>query len=128
MLRKLSDVMAGLPVERQAKIEALATKKIEDMLAEARTLVDFRRAVGQTQVHVAEQLGIKQNAVSQLEKRADIYVSTLQRFIESLGMKLELSLTTKTGTRIDLPNFHPWDEGAAALRQARSFRKGATEK
>ena len=44
MHRKLSDVMAGLPVERQAKIEALATQKVEDMLAAAlRQARSFRK-------------------------------------------------------------------------------------
>jgi transcriptional regulator with XRE-family HTH domain len=80
------------------------------MIAHATTLTDFRKAVGKTQVEVAKELGIKQNAVSQLEQRSDTYVSTLRRFLQSLGLTLELSVVSKNGTRINLPNFHPWRE------------------
>lgn len=110
MGRKLSEVLKTLPVERQIKIEILAQKKIEELILHAQTLADFRRAVGKTQVQVAESLGIKQHAVSQLEKRSDTYVSTLRKFLESLGMKLELSVITERGIKIELPNFHPWEQ------------------
>lgn len=110
MGRSISDVIATLPAERQAHIEANAQRKFEEMVAEARSLADFRKAVGKTQAEVGKRLGIQQNAVSQLEKRSDIYLSTLQRFVESLGMKLQLLLVTKGGAKIDLPNFQPWGE------------------
>lgn len=110
MGRKLSEVLKTLPVERRIKIEILAQKKIEELILHAQTLADFRRAVGKTQVQVAESLGIKQHAVSQLEKRSDTYVSTLRKFLESLGMKLELSVITERGIKIELPNFHPWEQ------------------
>jgi transcriptional regulator with XRE-family HTH domain len=110
MGRKLSEVLKTLPVERQTKIETLAQKKIEELIVRAQTLTDFRRAVGKTQLQVAESLGIKQHAVSQLEKRSDTYVSTLRKFLESLGMRLELSVITQQGIKIELPNFHPWEQ------------------
>lgn len=110
MGRNLDEVINKLPPDRQARIASLAEKKVEEMIAHAATLADFRKAVGRTQVEVAKELGIKQNAVSQLEKRSDTYVSTLQRFLQSLGMTLELSVVSKNGTRISLPHFHPWDE------------------
>ena len=110
MGRKLREIIEGLRPERQAKIMALADQKVKDMLSCAKSLADFRKAIGKTQEEVAKELGIKQNAVSQLEQRSDLYVSTLQRFVGALGMKLDLSLTTKNGIRIDLEKFHPWDE------------------
>ena len=105
MGRNLDDIINGLPAERQAKIAALSQQKVEDMMAYAKTLADVRKAVGKTQTEVAKELGIKQHAVSQLEKRSDTYVSTLRRFLRSLGMKLELSVVAKNGARVDLPNF-----------------------
>jgi len=110
MGRNLDEVINNLPPDRQARIALLAEKKMDDMIAHAATLTDFRKAVGKTQVEVAKELGIKQNAVSQLEKRSDTYVSTLRRFLQSLGLTLELSVISKNGTRISLPNFHPWEE------------------
>ena len=118
MGRKLDEIIKNLPAERQVKIETLARKKVEEMLAHARTLTDFRKAVGKTQTEVAQELGIKQNAVSQLEQRSDTYVSTLRRFLGSLGMRLELSVVTKRGVRIDLPHFHPWQDAIEATSSA----------
>jgi hypothetical protein len=65
--------------------------------------------VGKTQVEVAQKLGIKQHAISQLESRADLYVSTLDKYVRALGHKLELALITADGERVELPNLHPWD-------------------
>lgn len=110
MGRKLDAVIASLPAAQQARIELLAQQKIDETLAHAKTLSDFRKAVGKTQAEVAAVLGVKQHAVSQLEQRSDTYVSTLQKFLESLGMKLELALVTSNGIKIELPNFHPWSE------------------
>jgi DNA-binding XRE family transcriptional regulator len=114
MGRNLDDVIESLPSKRQEKIAALSQEKIKEMIAHAATLADFRKAVGKTQAEVAKHLGINQNAVSQLEKRSDTYVSTLRRFLKSMGMTLELSVLDKNGVRIDLPNFLPWSDGTAA--------------
>src|SRR5476649_361419 len=113
MGRKLEDVIHGLPAERQAKIAALSQEKVEEMIAHASSLTDFRKAVGKTQAEVARELGIQQHAVSQLEKRSDTYVSTLRRFLQSLGMTLELSVVAQNGERIELRNFlRPQELGA----------------
>ncbi|AYM75813.1 hypothetical protein D9M09_08395 [Janthinobacterium agaricidamnosum] len=105
MGRNLNDVIHSLPAERQAKIAALSQEKMQEMIAHAATLTDFRKAVGKTQAEVARELGIQQHAVSQLEKRTDTYVSTLRRFLQSLGMTLELSVVAQNGVRIELQNF-----------------------
>jgi transcriptional regulator with XRE-family HTH domain len=136
MGRNLDDIIKSLSADRQAKITDLSNKKIEEMLAHAATLTDFRKAVGKTQAEVAKQLGINQNAVSQLETRTDTYVSTLRRYLKSLGMKLELSVVAKNGSRIDLPNFLSWtdasstandfDASAATATMAGGSAKSAT--
>lgn len=105
MGRNLKEVLASLPAERRRKVDALAQAKAEDMLASARTLADIRKAVGKTQVEVALALGVKQNAISQLEQRSDTYLSTFKRFLVGMGMRLELSVVTADGTRVDLSEF-----------------------
>lgn len=122
MGRSLDEVIGSLPKKRQVRIEALAEGKIRDMLAEARTLTDIRNAVGKTQVSVAKELGIGQNAVSQLEQRSDTYVSTLRRFLQTLGMELELSVVTREGVRYELNSFHPWQEAEAIAEAATEGR------
>ncbi|OFA00302.1 XRE family transcriptional regulator [Duganella sp. HH101] len=131
MGRNLDDVIKGLPADRQKKIAALSQKKIEEMIAHAATLTDFRKAVGKTQAEVAKELGINQNAVSQLEKRSETYVSTLRRFLKSLGLTLELSVLDKNGMRIDLQNFLQWSDNSnedAAEATTPSAKKNAARK
>jgi transcriptional regulator with XRE-family HTH domain len=120
MGRKLDAVISSLPAERQAKITALSDKKVAEMMAHAKTLTDFRKALGKTQSEVAKSLGIKQNAVSQLEQRTDTYVSTLRRFMKSLGMTLEFSVVDKKGVRVGLHNFLPDLEKGSIIRETKA--------
>ena len=71
--------------------EALARSetRVKKLLAEM-PLDELREARKLTQEQLAEQMGIKQAAVSRLERRADMYVSTLGRMIEAMGGRLEI--------------------------------------
>ena len=51
---------------------------------------ELRAARRLTQQQLAETLGLTQAAVSQMENRTDLYLSTLQNFIEAMGGRLEL--------------------------------------
>ena len=82
MTRKLDDVLAALPKERQQRVEARAM--------ELATLKDLRLAAQQTQEQLATTLGVGQDTISRLEKRSDMLLSTLRHYVESMGGKLEL--------------------------------------
>ena len=82
MARKLDDVLAALPKERQQRVEARAM--------ELATLKDLRLAAQQTQEQLAATLGVGQDTISRLEKRSDMLLSTLRHYEESMGGKLEL--------------------------------------
>ena len=82
MARKLDDVLAALPKERQQRVEARAM--------ELATLKDLRLAAQQTQEQLAATLGVGQDTFSRLEKRSDMLLSTLRHYVESMGGKLEL--------------------------------------
>lgn len=82
MTRKLDDVMGTLSDKRRAKIERRAL--------ELATLKDLRQAVEKTQVDLAEALGVGQDTISRLEQRSDMLLSTLRRYVEGMGGKLEL--------------------------------------
>jgi transcriptional regulator with XRE-family HTH domain len=53
-------------------------------------LDELRAARALTQEHLLTILGIKQSAISKLERRADMYVSTLRHLIEAMGGQLEI--------------------------------------
>src|SRR5581483_11364953 len=50
----------------------------------------LREACNMTQVQVAQALGSSQANVSKLERRGDLYLSTLSEYVEALGGRLEL--------------------------------------
>ena len=66
MARKLDEVMAALPKERQRRVEARAM--------ELATLKDLRLAALQTQEQLAAALGVGQDTISRLERRSDTLV------------------------------------------------------
>lgn len=59
---------------------------IEDALA----LGELRKTREIKQVEVAARMGVDQGAVSRLERREDLYLSTLRDYVEALGGKLDL--------------------------------------
>jgi len=61
-------------------------------------LDELRAARELTQERLAETLGIKQASVSKIERRADLYVSTLARFIEAMGGELEIRAVFPEGS------------------------------
>lgn len=57
------------------------------------TLAEARARAGLTQSEVAERMGVSQSDVSKLERRDDLLLSTLRRYVEAVGGRLELRLT-----------------------------------
>jgi plasmid maintenance system antidote protein VapI len=78
--------------QRVARAKARAKEMQAEML-----LAEIRKLEGVTQVELAERLGIKQPAVSQLEQQEDMQISTLQRIVKSLGGTLEITVRLPDG-------------------------------
>jgi transcriptional regulator with XRE-family HTH domain len=112
MATKLSDLMAELPEEDLKDVRKRSRVHLKAM-EDARCLDEIRRAANKRQGEIAMAMGIGQNAVSQLEKRRDIQLSTLNRYVESVGFRLELSVVAPSGERVALKKFKPWDEPQA---------------
>jgi DNA-binding XRE family transcriptional regulator len=82
----LEEVVKSLPPKLRARAEARAAKLIEEEM----TLRDLRQAQKFTQERLAEVLGVEQESVSRLERRADLLLSTLQSYVAAMGGKLRL--------------------------------------
>jgi predicted XRE-type DNA-binding protein len=65
-------------------------ERIRRKVAEGMALNQLREARQLTQVNLAKVLKINQGAVSMMEKRTDMYVSTLRSYIEAMGGRLDL--------------------------------------
>ena len=61
-------------------------------------LEELRAARHLTQERLAQILGVKQSAISRMERRTDVYVSTLSSFIEAMGGKLEIRAVFPDGS------------------------------
>ena len=85
MLRKFSELEAKMSPEALAR----AKKRAEEMLKEM-PLHELRQARGLSQETIAKKLNIKQGNISRLEKRTDVYVSTLRKTIEAMGGSLDI--------------------------------------
>ena len=74
---------------------------LRDAIGDALALAEIRERRGLTQVDVARVLQTSQASVSKLERREDLYLSTLRGFVEALGGRLELSAVFADG-RIEI--------------------------
>jgi transcriptional regulator with XRE-family HTH domain len=54
-------------------------------------LTELRQARKITQAALAEALGTTQASVSKLERRSDMYLSSLRRLVEAMGGELEIT-------------------------------------
>ena len=96
--KKWSELKAGMSAEAQRKAKSLT----EEMLAKM-PLEHLRAARQMTQVNLAQVLGVNQSAVSKLEKRTDMYLSTLRSYIEAMGGELEIQAVFPEGSvRIEM--------------------------
>lgn len=89
--RTLDEVMADLTPEQRARVEA----RTAELQAEIEGLKALRKLAARSQEQIAQSLGIKQPAIVKIERQTDLYLSTLRRFVEAAGGKLEL--------RVELP-------------------------
>jgi transcriptional regulator with XRE-family HTH domain len=84
------------------------------------SLNELRAARELTQEQLAKSLGIEQPAVSKLERRTDMYVSTLQTAIRAMGGDLEIRATFPDGTTYRIEQFR--DIARSATRPRRRKR------
>ena len=85
-MTNLERIRKELSPARRRKMAARAAR----LIAEEMTLQELRRARKLTQVRMAKELGIGQDGVSKLEKRADLMISTLRKTVEAMGGSLSL--------------------------------------
>ena len=76
---------AGFTPAQRKEIEAAKAVLRKEM-----SLAELRQARKLTQEAISETLHVGQPAVAKLEKRTDMYVGNLRRFVEAMGGELEI--------------------------------------
>jgi transcriptional regulator with XRE-family HTH domain len=95
MTKTLDEFMKDFTPQERAKVETRTAELIEEEL----TLRDLRQAQHLTQERMAVLMGVEQENVSRLERRADLLLSTLSSYVAAMGGKLRLIA--------EFPNRHP---------------------
>jgi DNA-binding transcriptional ArsR family regulator len=86
MTVSLDQILRALPEDRRQRIEA----RTAELVAEELNLRELRRLRKLTQARLSRKLKIGQEGVSRIEKRTDLYLSTLRDYVEGVGGKLSL--------------------------------------
>jgi DNA-binding XRE family transcriptional regulator len=100
MARNFRELEARMSPERRARVAARVKKELALM-----PLHQLRNAREMTQTRLAEVLEMDQGNISKLEKRTDMYLSTLRSYVEAMGGVLEIRAVFPDGeVKIDLLN------------------------
>ncbi|MXY92160.1 MAG: transcriptional regulator [Caldilineaceae bacterium SB0664_bin_27] len=76
----------------------------------------MRRARALTQQELAQMLKVNQPAISKLEQRTDVYISSLRAYIEAVGGKLKIVADFPEG-EVTITNFADVGEDEGAQKQ-----------
>ena len=100
MARSFKELEAKMSPESRARVAARVKEELAKM-----PLHQLRNAREITQTRLAEILNVDQGSISKLEKRTDMYLSTLRSYVEAMGGMLEVRAVLPDGeVKIDLLN------------------------
>lgn len=97
--KNFNRLRAEMAPDSRARAAARTDALRKDML-----LHELREAMRLSQVQLGEMLHVEQPAIAKIEKRTDMYVSTLRRFIEAMGGELRIVAKFPQG-EVDIGNF-----------------------
>ena len=93
MAKKWSEIRR----KHSPEVEERIRKEVQEA-AQVMTLHQLREARELTQTNLAQLLRINQGAVSMMEKRTDMYVSTLRSYIKAMGGELKITAEFPEGS------------------------------
>ena len=99
MAKKFSELSAAMTPEARSMANQIA----KEMLAEM-PLNELRQARGLSQKKLAEILHVQQPSIAKLERRTDMYLSTLRSHIEAMGGELDVIARFPDGA-VKISNF-----------------------
>jgi DNA-binding transcriptional regulator YiaG len=97
MAKKWSELKQRMSPAARARVDARVKATLDAM-----PLSEIRKAVGMTQIELAEKLEQGQGSVSKLENAADMYLTTLRKYLEALGGQLHLTASFPDGRQFEI--------------------------
>lgn len=120
MARNFKELRAKMSPEAQARAAAFAKKDLARM-----ALDELREARKLTQAQLSQTLGVDQGSISKLERRTDMYVSTLRNFIQAMGGDLRIQAVFPDGP-VDIKQFEHLENKPKTKSQTKSQTKPAS--
>lgn len=108
MAKKFAELRAKMSREARGRAEARAQEMLKEM-----PLHELRRARGLSQEALALVLHVRQGSISKLERRTDMYISTLRSHIQAMGGDLEIIARFPDG-EVKISNFEDVDAQSEA--------------
>ena len=97
MAHKWESLKRKMSPERRARIDVSVKTELAAM-----PLAEIRKAIGMTQIELADKLEAGQGSVSKIENAADMYLTTLRKYVEALGGELHLTASFPDGRTMDI--------------------------
>jgi DNA-binding transcriptional regulator YiaG len=94
---KWADIKAGMRPAARQRMESEARELSDEM-----HLSQLRKARGLTQEAMADLLGVSQAEVSKMERRSELYIGTLRKFIEAMNGELVLAARFADGVEVPI--------------------------
>ncbi|MGD1063897.1 MAG: transcriptional regulator [Terracidiphilus sp.] len=118
MTVSLEEILNQMPEEERAEV----FRRAEEIRQQI-NLREMRRLRKVTQTRLSKKLKIGQEGVSRIEKRTDLYLSTLRSYVEGLGGKLSLTVEFPDRAPVVLSGFGEGSEASKPRKQTAKRRK-----
>ncbi|HTB19102.1 MAG TPA: XRE family transcriptional regulator [Bryobacteraceae bacterium] len=119
MARNFKELQAGMDPGARADNRQRVRDELQRM-----ALDELRSAKQLTQADMAEMLDVPQSSISRIERRADMYLSTLRNYIHAMGGVLQIQAVFPDGGPVVIDRFGDY-ENATYMVWARSEGKGS---
>jgi len=113
--RAFGQLRERMAPERRARNADATRTMLADLDRSDLALHELRQARQRSQEDLARALNVQQPAIAKLERRADMYVSNLRRYVEALGGTLEITARFPDAA-VTITNFE--EVGAGAERDS----------
>src|SRR5688500_2907717 len=100
MAKKWDNLKKKMSRAAQARVDARVKQTLSSM-----PLAEIRKAIGMTQAELSKALEMGQGSVSKVENAADMYLSTLRKFVDAMGGELVIKATFPKGREIVIDQF-----------------------
>lgn len=97
MANKWENLKRRMSPAARARVDARLAETLRGM-----PLAEIRKAAGLTQQELAGKLELGQGTVSKIENAADMYLTTLRKYVEALGGELHLTAVFPGGRTLEI--------------------------